>query len=296
MAAQHIVRSGLSLRVGNGQKIQIWSDKWLPTPLTFKVSSPNNFLEDHARVSELIDCENGVWKAELVKSVFLPYEAETILGITISAALPKDLVVWNAMSKGKFSVRSAYMVAMNLCDHPEIGSCSNDGPIKNFWRKIWSLQIPNKVKHFAWRACKNILPCLSNLKRKGIMVDDKCVLCGVEGESTGHLFWDCTEAAEVWKFTGFFQSQHTVQFQNFIDLLWFLWDTQQCSDDALSLAISIAWAMWTRRNQKRNGKKFMTNSLLVNLQSVNKLGSRLLMLCSKSMWMLQFSLLNVRVR
>ena len=296
MAAQHIVRSGLSLRVGNGQKIQIWSDKWLPTPLTFKVSSPKNFLEDHARVSELIDCENGVWKAELVKSVFLPYEAETILGITISAALPKDLVVWNAMSKGKFSVRSAYMVAMNLCDHPEIGSCSNDGPIKNFWRKIWSLQIPNKVKHFAWRACKNILPCLSNLKRKGIMVDDKCVLCGVEGESTGHFFWDCTEAAEVWKFTGFFQSQHTVQFQNFIDLLWFLWDTQQCSDDALSLAISIAWAMWTRRNQKRNGKKFMTNSLLVNLQSVNKLGSHLLMLCSKSMWMLQFSLLNVRVR
>ena len=48
-----------------------------------------------------------------------------------------------------------------------------------------------------------------------------------------------------------------------MDLLWFLWDTQQCNDDALSLAISIAWAMWTRRNWKRNGKKFMTNSLLV---------------------------------
>ena len=94
----------------------------------------------------------------------------------------------------------------------------------------------------------------------------------------------------------FFLSQHIVRFQNFMDLLWFLWDTQQCNDDALSLAISIAWAMWTRRNQKRNGKKFMTNSLLVNLQSVNKLGSRLLMPCSKSMWMLQFSLLNVRVR
>ncbi|KAF3955419.1 hypothetical protein CMV_019359 [Castanea mollissima] len=59
------------------------------------------------------------------------------------------------------------------------------------------------------------------------------------------------------------KSQHTVQFQNFKDLLWFLWDTQQCNDDALSLATSIAWAMWIRRNQKRNGKKFVTNPLLV---------------------------------
>ncbi|KAL0010526.1 hypothetical protein SO802_005634 [Lithocarpus litseifolius] len=40
-------------------------------------------------------------------------------------------------------------------------------------------------------------------------------------------------------------------------------DTQQCNDDSVSLAISVAWAMWTRRNQKRNGKIFMTNSLLV---------------------------------
>ena len=48
-----------------------------------------------------------------------------------------------------------------------------------------------------------------------------------------------------------------------MNLLWFLWDTQQCNDDALSLAISIAWAMWTRRNQKMNGKKFLTNSSLV---------------------------------
>lgn len=95
MAAQHIVRSGLSLswRVSNGHNIQIWLDKWLPTPSTFKVSSPKNLLEDHAQVSELIDCENGLWKAELVESVFLPYEAETILGIPISAALPEDSVI-----------------------------------------------------------------------------------------------------------------------------------------------------------------------------------------------------------
>lgn len=104
----------------------------------------------------MIDGERGEWKAEVVTSV------------------------WNATFNGMFSVRSAYMVALNLLDQLERGSCSNDGAIKNFWGKIWSLQIPNKVKHFAWRACKNILPCLSNLRR-GILVDDKCELRGVEG-------------------------------------------------------------------------------------------------------------------
>lgn len=56
-------------------------------PLTFKVSSPKNLLEDHTRISELIDSERGGWKAEVVKSV------------------------WNATSNGMFSVRSAYMVS-----------------------------------------------------------------------------------------------------------------------------------------------------------------------------------------
>ena len=32
MAAQHIVRSGVRWRVGNGQKIRVWSNKWLPIP------------------------------------------------------------------------------------------------------------------------------------------------------------------------------------------------------------------------------------------------------------------------
>ena len=177
----------MSWRVGNGQKIRIWYDKWLPNLSTFKVSSPKNLLEDHTRISELTDRERGEWKAKVVKSV------------------------WNSTSNGVFSVRSAYMVALNLRDQSERGSCSNDGAIKNFWGKIWRLQIPNKVKHFAWRASKNILPCLSNLRR-GILVDDKCELCGVEGELSGHLFWSCKSAAEVWEISDIFQSRLNMQY------------------------------------------------------------------------------------
>ena len=125
-----------------------------PPPSTFKGTSPMNLLESHAWVCELINCDRGEWKAEVVKSLFIPHEAETILGFPISSALLEDSVIWNASPNSKFSARSTYELAMNLCEQSERGCISNDGVIKKFWRKIWSLQVPNKVKHFAWRACK----------------------------------------------------------------------------------------------------------------------------------------------
>ena len=73
MAAQHIVRLGVRWRVGNGKNIQIWADRWLPTPSTFKVIKPQNTLGDYAfiaLVSDLIDSSLGAWKTELVRKFF----------------------------------------------------------------------------------------------------------------------------------------------------------------------------------------------------------------------------------
>lgn len=51
--------------VRNGQKIKIWSDKYLPTPLTFKVISPMNL----SRVCDLISSKHREWKSKVVKIV-----------------------------------------------------------------------------------------------------------------------------------------------------------------------------------------------------------------------------------
>ena len=73
----------------------------------------------------------------------------------------------------------------------------------------------------------------------------------------------CSFAAEVWGVIFYLSNSDRMQFQSFMDLLWFLWDSQQCNDDALSLAIVIAWAMWTRRNERRNGKKVLSGPMLI---------------------------------
>nr|POF20842.1 hypothetical protein CFP56_14356 [Quercus suber] len=48
-----------------------------------------------------------------------------------------------------------------------------------------------------------------------------------------------------------------------MELFWFLVHVQKSGEDVLSLAVTIAWALWTRRNEKRNGKQFMTGFELV---------------------------------
>lgn len=78
LAAQGIVRKGLMWRVGNGKRIHIWQDSWLPSPTTYKVSSPVNFLPSDAMVSVLINAEKGEWEAGLVQQTFLAHDAETI--------------------------------------------------------------------------------------------------------------------------------------------------------------------------------------------------------------------------
>ena len=50
-----MVKEGLRWRVGNGERIWVWEDKWLPLSSTFKVVSPNSFLHADTHVSELID-------------------------------------------------------------------------------------------------------------------------------------------------------------------------------------------------------------------------------------------------
>ena len=48
-------------RVGNGERIHIWQDSWLPSPTTYKVSSPVNFLPSDAKVSVLMGNGRRVW-------------------------------------------------------------------------------------------------------------------------------------------------------------------------------------------------------------------------------------------
>ena len=72
MSAQEVVKKGMRWRVGDGNGIKIWSDKWLPPPSLYKVVSTKNTLGAEAKVCELIDPERKEWNVSLVRQISSP--------------------------------------------------------------------------------------------------------------------------------------------------------------------------------------------------------------------------------
>ena len=54
------------------------------------------------------------------------------------------------------------------------------------------------VRHFAWWACKDILPTKENLVRRKVLAEGTCEMRQSGLETSGHLFWECERVREAW--------------------------------------------------------------------------------------------------
>ena len=91
-------------------------------------------------------------------------------------------------------------MALSLVETCNEGESSAGDPRTLLWKKVWHLNLPEKIRIFAWRACMNALPTMQHLKVKGVNIDGSCPLCGQGPENTMHtLFnYDCSKL--VWIF------------------------------------------------------------------------------------------------
>ena len=148
---------------------------------------------------DLIDRDNACWKTEAVDVLFLPHEAEEIKKIPLSSCLPADRQIWACNPNGVFNVRSAYWVAREMGRPRNFSSGSDEGSNRKFWTKIWKIQVPHKIRHFTWRACRDVIPTKVNLVRRKVLQDDQCEECHLEAENSNHLFWTCKRARDLWE-------------------------------------------------------------------------------------------------
>jgi len=80
----------------------------MPTPTSYMVISPPKLYDDFPMVSSLIDRDTKRWKANIIRSIFLPLEANTILNIPLIYNMPKDKIIWVGNRKGEFTIKCAY--------------------------------------------------------------------------------------------------------------------------------------------------------------------------------------------
>ena len=94
MATKYVIHAGHRWQVGDGTTVRIWKDRWIPKPSTFFPISQPNTLPLESTVFELIDEDTGEWNATLIKQVFLPDEARTILSMPRSHRRANDRIIW----------------------------------------------------------------------------------------------------------------------------------------------------------------------------------------------------------
>lgn len=69
--------------------------------------------------------------------------------------------------------------------------------IKKFYENICG-RWKNRVKIFAWRACKDSLPTAHKLQQKLVIVEDKCSFYNSEVKSLTHALINCEMIRGVW--------------------------------------------------------------------------------------------------
>lgn len=250
---KRFIMGGMRWRIGDGNSVRVWTDKWIPIPWSVKVGTPI-FSHANLLVKDLI-FQQGIWNEQLIKANFLSHEAEAILSIPLAKRLRPDTAIWHFCKNGKYSVKSGCWLASELKNVTQgsVGSSASSGRAEaSVWDKIWKLNVANKVKVFLWRACHDFLPCAVNLFQQHIGSNPICFRCGRGDESTVHCLWGCDFAKKVWKHSLLNGVYKVWKEPSFLTLFEHVASTSSHVD--LALFCVIAWLLWKNRNAQKYGE------------------------------------------
>lgn len=56
---------------------------------------------------------------------------------------------------------------------------------------LWNVKIPSKVVFFVWTACRDWLPMVDYILKRGMIIPNVCALCLQDGESVNPILIHC---------------------------------------------------------------------------------------------------------
>uniref|UniRef100_A0A2N9FH09 Reverse transcriptase domain-containing protein n=1 Tax=Fagus sylvatica TaxID=28930 RepID=A0A2N9FH09_FAGSY len=192
LKARDIIKNGIVWRVGNGKTIKIWRQRWLLEDHHRRVITPIPAILADSTVSELISPQTNHWDEPLIDSIFFPYDSMAIKSIPLSESRPEDKPFWPGTKTGQYTVRSGYKF-LQTEDMKTQPSCSNLKPTEQMWKEL-------------------------NLKKKHVIEDPTCELCGTLPEDILHALWVCPHAQAAWGEDTELKDIRNSNFQNFMEL------------------------------------------------------------------------------
>ena len=119
----------------------------------------------------LIDAETRSWNTGIIDGLFAPNEDDLIKRIPLAWMACADEIFYPFTQQGNYTCKSGYKFLKESYDGLDSGE---EQPDTNFWRKVWMLKGPKKIKNFIWRACKGSIPTKVNLRTRSIAISPLC--------------------------------------------------------------------------------------------------------------------------
>lgn len=226
---------------------QLWRLISCPNSLVTKVLKAKyfkdgNILECASRISD-----SYIWKSICsVRNIFREGLDEN--------ELRYQRLRWKISSCGTYTVKSGYELAVRwkLSMGNDTGESSNLEEVQRFWKKVWRLQVPDRIKIMTWKLFHNAIQVYENLKKKGCSEGGSCSFCGYKYETIEHIFIQCWWIKEMWRALHLQQSPSLLE-NNFTDWLWWLISTTNSGE--VEVAMVTLWVVWKNRNLRVHEKR-----------------------------------------
>lgn len=249
-----LLKKGIIWRVGDGTLIKTWRDAWIPRGHNFRPVTPKRNCQFNW-VADFLN-EHGAWNVQRLREHFWELDVREILKIRTSPRNGPDFLAWFPERSGQFSVRSAYHLATEVQYAVGLGSSSgNPSGRRPIWQRIWSANVPLKMKIMAWKAASGALATNECKKFRHISIQDSCPICGREKDTSFHARVSCMHARAVWtQMRNIWRLPHH-------DLLrdtgkdWLLNVLANCDDMMRDCTIMLIWRIWNLRSDLRHGKE-----------------------------------------
>ncbi|XP_057811629.1 uncharacterized protein LOC131025859 [Salvia miltiorrhiza] len=183
---------------------QVWRLLKNPNTLFGRVLKQRYFREGNlmeAKVADFISTDRQ-WNKDKLSEVFPAFLVPAICTIDIPHEPKSDTFFWGFDEMGRYSIKFGYLCTTDFYTTPENVSSSYD---EHWWKKVWSLHVPPKVKHFCWRALNNLVSVDAILASRHIPVSGICSWCRRDWGTIVHCLISCDRVRDAWKNTGFWE-------------------------------------------------------------------------------------------
>lgn len=143
-----------------------------------------------------------LWNMDKLNDLFYPQDIAIITEIK-PVVSSEDFYCWNHTRSGEYSVRSGYWFAEKVANREAFAAGAILPSLNGIKDIIWSLDTAPKIKIFLWKVISGARPVVDNIMARGMKVDFRCQICGLEGESINHVLFTCTLARQYWAISNF---------------------------------------------------------------------------------------------